>query len=287
MKKFFTVVGVICTCVLLYWTCEALLEDDNETTDEYVDEDYDDDDEYYDDDDEYYDEDDDEDYDDKWTVAEKMEEMEDEFDMKDSETSALVESILAAFKEDGDEIKTTKPAESAKPAAEKPAATPAKPAEKPAKTPSTKPAEEKKAATPAKPAEEKKAATPAKPANEKPAATTATNRKVKSITGADYKAKLADYTASKTNAKKGANGIVLVYLPSNKKCNEMVESMNKLANEFPNLDLYTTKLQECVDLAKAYAFKELPVLIVVRNGKVELHTGYLKTESLREFLKKY
>lgn len=154
--------------------------------------------------------------------------------------------------------------------------------------------EEDEESVPVKPASNKadKPASTAK--TDKPATTTKTDkpattakRKVTTITGADYKSKLADYSASTTAGKKGVNAVVLVYLPTDDKCNQMLESMSTLANEFPKLDLYAIKFQEGVDLAKAYGLKELPQLIVVRNGKVELHKGYLQTESLRSFLQKY
>lgn len=321
MKKFFKYFAILCTCFFLYCLCEVIMEDDTTSTvqEEQVSDDYYDDEEV-DDEDDYYD---DEDYDTSWSVEDMVKELKEEIGVKDKDSEELIAAILKALKEDGGEIlsnktsdkssasattKKDKPSANAKqdtkpaaPAKEetKPAAAPAKQETKPAATPAKE--ETKPAATPAK-QETKPAATPAKeetkPATQKPTPTatassntkpaaTAGNRKVKAITGAEYKSKLADYTASKTAGKKGVKAAVLVYLPTDKSCNNMLESMNTLANEFPTLDLYSIKLQECIELAKAYGVKELPLLIIVKDGKVELHTGYLQTESLRTFLKKY
>lgn len=120
---------------------------------------------------------------------------------------------------------------------------------------------------------------------DKPAATA--NRKVTAITGETYKSKLADYSASTTSAKKGVNAAVLIYLATDANCNKMLESMSTVANDVPNIDLYSINLVEGSALAKAYGLKTLPVLLVLRNGKVELHNGYLQTESLRSYLQQY
>lgn len=270
MKKFFKYFCILCTCVFLYLMCDAFLSDDDTTTNQEVvdDDDYDDE---YDDEDEY----DDDEYAEDWDVDDAVESLKEEFDINDKDTKALIIAILEALKEDGSEIKTT---DSKKTAENKTSDS------KKTDTKTAKPAETQK---PAKPAETAKPTEP-KPAETKPVATQATgNRKVTAITGADYKNKLADYTASKTAAKKGVNAVVLVYLPSDKSCNMMLESLNSLANEFPKLDLYSMKLQECVELAKAYGMKELPMLIVLKDGKLEFHAGSLQTESLRAFLQKY
>ena len=288
MKKFFKYFSILCTCFFLYCLCEVIMEDGTTSPvqEEQVSDDYYDDEEV-DDEDDYYD---DEDYDTSWSVEDMVKELKEEIGVKDKDSEELIAAILKALKEDGGEILSNKTSDKSSASATTKKDKPSANAKQDTKPAAPAKEETKPAAAPAKqetkPTTQKPTPTATASSNTKPAAT-AGNRKVKAITGAEYKSKLADYTASKTAGKKGVKAAVLVYLPTDKSCNNMLESMNTLANEFPTLDLYSIKLQECIELAKAYGVKELPLLIIVKDGKVELHTGYLQTESLRTFLKKY
>ena len=107
---------------------------------------------------------------------------------------------------------------------------------------------------------------------------------VSSLTESSYRTKVADYTVSKTSAKKGINAVVLVYSDQYDKSVTMLKYFKEVCstNEFYNY--YSLELSSAENLVSAYQLTEVPVLIVASNSKISIKVGTLGKDSLKEFL---
>jgi thioredoxin 1 len=71
-------------------------------------------------------------------------------------------------------------------------------------------------------------------------------------------------------------------------CKILSQTLNKIQNEYPNINIESIDIDDFPELAKKYNIKSLPTLIFYKdNNEVTREIGNIKIDKIREIISQY
>lgn len=109
------------------------------------------------------------------------------------------------------------------------------------------------------------------------------NKKLTSINNTSFKSKVANYKTSTTTCGKNVNSVVVLYSDKYELSIKMINEVKGIVNDY-DYNFYSLKLEDGLEVVKAYGLTDVPTLIVATNGKIYTKKGYLSSSDLGSFL---
>lgn len=110
-----------------------------------------------------------------------------------------------------------------------------------------------------------------------------TTKKIVAINNNSFKTKIANYKSSTSSCGRNVNAVVLLYSDKYELSTKMLSEMKGIINDY-DFDFYSLKLQDGLEVVKAYELTDVPTLIIATDGEIIKKKGYLSSSDLSSLL---
>lgn len=108
-------------------------------------------------------------------------------------------------------------------------------------------------------------------------------KKITAINNSSFRNKVANYSASTTSCGKNVKAVVLLYSDKFELSIKMLNEMKSIINDY-DYNFYSLKLEDGLEVVKAYELTDVPTLIVASDGEIFIKKGYISSANLGSVL---
>lgn len=108
-------------------------------------------------------------------------------------------------------------------------------------------------------------------------------KKITAINNSSFRNKVANYSASTTSCGKNVKAVVLLYSDKYEISIKMLNEMKSIINDY-DYNFYSLKLEDGLEVVKAYELTDVPTLIVASDGEIFIKKGYISSANLGSVL---
>lgn len=108
-------------------------------------------------------------------------------------------------------------------------------------------------------------------------------KKITAINNSSFRNKVANYSATTTSCGKNVKAVVLLYSDKFELSIKMLNEMKEIINDY-DYNFYSLKLEDGLEVVKAYELTDVPTLIVASDGEIFIKKGYISSANLGSVL---